>query len=208
MCCGSASARRSARNEWDPATGAIPPSVQEMLDYARSRNLSWSPTCIRCGLHAEPANGWSDAERQARATWASTSFQDWLIARARGFPATHRHQRLLVRPHVPRPTRREQVRAVVGLAAGDGDAAPRIPDIVIDGRQAYQIYGPWTWLAGSYPHPTSTDEQPESFVSFPGPEARPRLRRPRTLHRVPLSRLRIRAERDRARLYHPPDRAQ
>jgi len=42
-----------------------------------------------------------------------------------------------------------------------------IPGIVIDGRQAYQNYGPWTWLAGSYPHPTSTDEQPESFVSFP-----------------------------------------
>src|SRR5262249_45361663 len=42
-----------------------------------------------------------------------------------------------------------------------------IPDIVIDGRQAYQNYGPWIWLAGSYPHPTSTDEQPESFISFP-----------------------------------------
>jgi hypothetical protein len=42
-----------------------------------------------------------------------------------------------------------------------------IPEIVIDGRQAYQNYGPWIWLAGSYPHPTSTDEQPESFVSFP-----------------------------------------
>jgi hypothetical protein len=43
----------------------------------------------------------------------------------------------------------------------------RVPGIVIDGRQAYQNYGPWSWLAGSYPHPTSTDEQPESFVPFP-----------------------------------------
>src|SRR5205814_432312 len=43
----------------------------------------------------------------------------------------------------------------------------RVPEIVIDGRQAYQNYGPWSWLAGSYPHPTSTDEQPESFVPFP-----------------------------------------
>jgi hypothetical protein len=43
----------------------------------------------------------------------------------------------------------------------------RIPDLVIDGRQAYQLYGPWSWLAGSYPHPTFNDEQPESFVPFP-----------------------------------------
>ena len=43
----------------------------------------------------------------------------------------------------------------------------RVPDIVIDGRQAYHLYGPWGWLAGSYPHPTFNDEQPESFVPFP-----------------------------------------
>jgi len=43
----------------------------------------------------------------------------------------------------------------------------RAPDIVIDGRQSYHGYGPWTWLAGSYPHPTGGDEQPESFESFP-----------------------------------------
>ena len=43
----------------------------------------------------------------------------------------------------------------------------RFPDIIIDGRQTYQYYGPWSWLAGSYPHPTSTDEQPQSFVPFP-----------------------------------------
>jgi hypothetical protein len=43
----------------------------------------------------------------------------------------------------------------------------RVPDIVIDGRQAYHLYGPWSWLAGSYPHPTFNDEQPESFAPYP-----------------------------------------
>jgi hypothetical protein len=43
----------------------------------------------------------------------------------------------------------------------------RLPDVVIDGRQQYQHFGVWTWLAGSYPHPTSTDEQPQSFQAFP-----------------------------------------
>jgi hypothetical protein len=36
----------------------------------------------------------------------------------------------------------------------------RMPDVVIDGRQQYHWFGPWTWLAGSYPHPMGTDEQP------------------------------------------------
>ncbi len=40
-------------------------------------------------------------------------------------------------------------------------------DIIIDGRQSYQQYGPWSWLAGSYPHPTGQDEQPESFLPYP-----------------------------------------
>ena len=41
------------------------------------------------------------------------------------------------------------------------------PDIVIDGRQTYHMYGPWVWLAGSYPHPTGNDEQAESFTPYP-----------------------------------------
>jgi len=41
------------------------------------------------------------------------------------------------------------------------------PSIVIDGRQSYQEYGPWSWLAGNYPHPTGNDEQPESFKPYP-----------------------------------------
>ena len=43
----------------------------------------------------------------------------------------------------------------------------RIPDVVVDGRQQYQWFGPWTWLGGSYPHPTTNDEQPGSFENFP-----------------------------------------
>lgn len=42
-----------------------------------------------------------------------------------------------------------------------------VPSIVMDGRQTYFEYGPWSWLAGSYPHPTGNDEQPESFMPYP-----------------------------------------
>lgn len=42
-----------------------------------------------------------------------------------------------------------------------------IPEILMDGRQQYHQFGTWTWLAGSYPHPTMSDEQPGSFVAIP-----------------------------------------
>ena len=35
------------------------------------------------------------------------------------------------------------------------------------GGSRIQNFGPWTWLAVTYPHPTTTDEQPESFRAFP-----------------------------------------
>jgi hypothetical protein len=95
------------------------------------------------------------------------SFQDWLIGALEGF---YRHTGIsgyafdhtfLNQDGASRYAQWWGWRRVLETLRRD------IPDIVIDGRQAYQNYGPWIWLAGSYPHPTSTDEQPESFVSFP-----------------------------------------
>src|SRR2546429_7810993 len=43
----------------------------------------------------------------------------------------------------------------------------RVPEIVIDGRQAYQNYGPGSWLAGNYPHPPAPREEPGSLVPVP-----------------------------------------
>ncbi len=39
----------------------------------------------------------------------------------------------------------------------------RSPEIIIDTRQQVHHFGTWTWLAGSYPHPMMSDEQPGSF---------------------------------------------
>ncbi|MCY2953693.1 MAG: hypothetical protein NTU53_17200 [Planctomycetota bacterium] len=41
------------------------------------------------------------------------------------------------------------------------------PDILVDGRQQYHWFGTWTWLAGTYPHPMMSDEQPGSYQNFP-----------------------------------------
>jgi hypothetical protein len=153
------------RNEWDPATGAIPDSVREMLDYAAAKHLGLLAYVYPIlGFTQNPA--WLTANG-TRANLGVRAFQDWLIAALEGF---YRHTGItgysfdhafLNLDGASRYAQWHGWRRVLETLRRD------IPDIVIDGRQAYQNYGPWIWLAGSYPHPTSTDEQPESFVSFP-----------------------------------------
>jgi hypothetical protein len=153
------------RNEWDPATGTVPDSVREMLDYAAAKHLGLLAYVYPIlGFTQDPA--WLTANR-TRANLGVRAFQDWLIDALESF---YRHTGItgysfdhtfLNLDGASRYAQWHGWRRVLETLRRD------IPDIVIDGRQAYQNYGPWIWLAGSYPHPTSTDEQPESFVSFP-----------------------------------------
>jgi len=153
------------RGEWDPATGAVPADVQEMLDYAASKRLGLLAYVYPILGFTQDAK-WLTPDGK-RANLGERSFQDWLIGALEGF---YRHTGIsgysfdhtfLNLEGASRYAQWYGWRRVLETLRRD------IPDIVIDGRQAYQNYGPWIWLAGSYPHPTSTDEQPESFVSFP-----------------------------------------
>lgn len=159
------------RNEWHPKSDPIPPSVQQMLDYAQSKKVklvayvypslpfSQNPEWLVQGskFHAKKAN----------ASLGVRSFQDWLIENLGAFKTrtgiggysfdytflwydgTSRYAQWFGWRRVMEELRK------------------RFPDIAIDGRQLYMEYGPWIWLAGSYPHPSGTDEQPESFTPFP-----------------------------------------
>ena len=154
------------QNQWDPSSGPIPASVREMLDYARSKKLGLVAYVYPVmGFTQNPE--WLVGPGRARANLGVHSFQDWLIQALEGF---YKHTGIsgyafdhtfLNLEGAGKYAQWWGWRRVMETLRRD------IPDIVIDGRQAYQNYGPWTWLAGSYPHPTSTDEQPESFVSFP-----------------------------------------
>ncbi len=153
-------------NQWDPATGEIPASVREMLDYARSRRLSLVAYVYPVmGFTQNPA--WLLGAKGTRANLGVRSFQDWLIQaledflKHTGISGYSFDHTFLNFEGASRYAQWWGWRRVLETLRRD------IPDIVIDGRQAYQYYGPWTWLAGNYPHPTSTDEQPESFNSFP-----------------------------------------
>ncbi len=154
------------RAEWDPATGPIPDSVREMLDYARTKNLGLL-AYVYPVLAFEQNRDWLLGAGGTRANLGVHEFQTWLIKALEGF-LQHTgisgyafDHTFLAYEGASRYAQWWGWRRVLETLRRD------IPDIVIDGRQAYQNYGPWTWLAGSYPHPTSTDEQPESFVSFP-----------------------------------------
>ena len=158
------------KNEWDPTTGAIAPSVQRMLDVAAANKvklLAYVYPVLAFSQNPEWLATRKDRPSKRYGNLGVRSLQDWLIETLVGvhdrlglggfsfdhtfltFEGTSRYAQWWGWRRVMEELRR------------------RIPDIVIDGRQAYHLYGPWSWLAGSFPHPTFNDEQPESFVPFP-----------------------------------------
>jgi hypothetical protein len=158
------------RNEWDVRTGPVPASVREMLDYAASKRLKLL-AYVYPVLPFSQNPAWlvsrKDNPKRRYANLGIRAFQDWLTETLVAF-----HDRFglggysfdhtfLDFPGASRYAQWSGWRRVME------ELRRRVPDIVIDGRQAYHLYGPWGWLAGSYPHPTFNDEQPESFVPFP-----------------------------------------
>ena len=157
-------------NQWKVEGGPVPASVQEMLDYARSKQLRLLAYVYPVVPFAQDPSWLVSPAADAKRFYANLgfrSFQDWLIDalvafRDRfglgGYAFDHTFMAY------PGPSRYAQW---AGWRRVMEELRRRVPDIVIDGRQAYHLYGPWSWLAGSYPHPTFNDEQPESFVPFP-----------------------------------------
>lgn len=158
------------RNEWDPRTSVMPPSVQEMLDAARERNLKLL-AYVYPVLPFSQNPAWlvpvrNDPTRLA-ANLGNRALQDWLIEELVAF-----HQRTGIAGYSFDHTflnydGTSRYAQWWGWRRVMETLRRRIPDIVIDGRQAYHQYGPWSYLAGSYPHPTFNDEQPESFTPYP-----------------------------------------
>ncbi len=182
------------RGEWDVATGAIPASVQEMLDYARSRNVRLM-AYVYPVLPFQQNRKWLVGEKKDAANIGNREFQDFLIkslvtfARRTGISGYAFDYTWLALPGYSEYAQWWGWKRVIESLRA------QIPDIIMDGRQGYQQLGPWTWLAGSYPHPTSTDEQAESFTPFPD------------LHfdRVSADRERITAYRYRVNDFCPPE---
>ena len=160
------------KGEWDPAKDPVPASLQKMLDFGKARGvkfISYSYPSLVFKQNPEwtkwsgdKAGGYAGADTGLR------SFQDWWLDKlvsfvkrtgAAGFSFDHWW--------IAYDQATSKYAQWYGCRRILESLRQQVPDIIIDGRQQYMDFGPWTWLAGSYPHPTLTDEQPESFTAFP-----------------------------------------
>ena len=163
--------QRIRKGEWDPRRDEVPAGLRSMLDYAASKNLKLMayayPSLPFLQDPRWTAYAGADAAK-APADTGQRSFQDWWLDKLLGFMRTtgaagfsFDHWWIALDKASSKYAQWSGCRRVLeGLRREAFDA-------VVDGRQQYQNFGPWTWLAGSYPHPTLTDEQPESFSAFP-----------------------------------------
>ena len=197
------------KNEWDPKTGSIPASVQEMLDVAAANKvklLAYVYPVLAFSQNPDWLSIRKDRPARKYGNLGVRSFQDWMIDTLVAF-----HGRLGLGGYSFDHTfltfeGTSRYAQWWGLATRDGGTPsprPRHRDRRPSGLSPITALG--AGLAGSYPHPTFNDEQPESFVPFPRSAFRPGVRRQGAVHGLPLPELRVHAERTGARVHHPPD---
>jgi hypothetical protein len=159
------------KGEWDPQRDDVPAGLKAMLDYAASKNLKLMAYAYPSlpFLQNPEWTAWAGADAaKAGADTGLRSFQDWWLDKLLAFMKTtgaagysFDHWWIALDKASSKYAQWFGCRRILeGLRSGAFEA-------VVDGRQQYQNFGPWTWLAGTYPHPTLTDEQPESFKAFP-----------------------------------------
>lgn len=162
------------KGEWDPKTGPIDPSIQEMLDYAKSKN-------IKLVAYAYPSVPYMQDPEWTRWTrnpggystvdTGLRSFQDWFVGKLVDFQKrtgiggySFDHWWIA---YGSNPNSEYKVSSKYAQWYGCrrilSELRKAVPDIIVDGRQQYCWFGPWTLVAGTYPHPFGGDEQPGSF---------------------------------------------
>jgi len=160
------------KGEWDPRKDSIPGSVQAMLDYAKSKkvklvayvypSLIWSQGPQWSAWAGERAGGYLGADTGNR------EFQDWFVDILVAF-----HNKTGIGGYsfdhwwIAYDEASSKYAQWYGTRRILETLRQRLPGILIDGRQQYHWFGPWTWLAGTFPHPMASDEQPGSFRAFP-----------------------------------------
>lgn len=159
------------KGEWDPAKDPIPGDVAAMVAYAKRKHVGLLAYVYpSVPFAANPA--WlvkrpaKDGDTFTYATLESRELQDYLIRNLIAFQkrtgiAGYSFDYMWL--NLPDSSYAQWY----GWRRVMETLRRATPSIVIDGRQSYQMFGPWTWLAGSYPHPTGNDEQAESFKPYP-----------------------------------------
>lgn len=158
------------KNYWDPKKDILPKKTMELMDYARSKNINLM-AYVYPTLEFQQNKVWltqrSKNNPQIVASFGVREFQDWFIDNLIAFKERTGLSGYAFDYWSMKVSGTSLYAQWYGGRWVLEELRKRVPDIVIDGRQQYHGYGPWTWLAGTYPHPTGGDEQPESFESFP-----------------------------------------
>lgn len=167
------------KGQWRAGIDPLPAVVQERIDYARRHGIrfvayvyptlpflqdpAWTAWVRQLPGSPEPG-GYRGADTGIR------SFQDWLIEQLLRFHAqtdgggfSFDHWWIAY----TEPNTTSRYAQWYGCRRILQELRRHHPDIVMDGRQQYHHFGQWTWGAGSFPHPLDSDEQPQSFRSFP-----------------------------------------
>ncbi len=165
--------------EWVPGKDTLPAYIQEMLDYAKDKgvklmayvypslpfmqNPEW--TAWRTSIGLKP-------EHYLTVDTGLKSYQDWFVDMCIAFYEqtgisgySFDHWWIAYEDEAGLVSSKYQ--QWYGARRILEELRRRAPEIVIDGRQQYHNFGTFTWLAGTYPHPTMSDEQPGSFNPFP-----------------------------------------
>ncbi len=147
--------------DWDPLSSPVPAEIREMITYAKQKHVDLL-AYVYPSIPYSHDDSWlveGNGDRFTYASLASRKFQDYLI---RNLVAFQRRTGIAGYSfdytwlNLPRSSSYAQW---FGWRRVMESLRRESPHIVIDGRQSYQMYGPWSWLAGSYPHPTRTDGQ-------------------------------------------------
>lgn len=158
------------KNQWDPQTDELPAKTKELIDYAEHKNvklMAYVYPTLAFEHDKDFLTTRSENNPQVVATFGSRAFQDWFIESLLAFKERTGISGYAFDYWSMKVLGHSLYAQWYGGRRVLEELRKRAPDIVIDGRQQYHGYGPWTWLAGSYPHPTGGDEQPESFEPFP-----------------------------------------
>lgn len=190
------------KGEWVPGRDPVPDAVRMMVAEGARHGLKFLAYAYpSVPFMQDPAwSAWTKGEVTGRRNvdTGQRSFQDWWVntleafmkaTGAGGFSFDHWWMAY------DDPNATSKYAQWYGARRILETLRERMPDVIVDGRQTYMNFGPWTWLAGSYPHPTLTDEQPESFLAFPD------------LHtsRVSANRQRFAAWKYRVERFTPPE---
>jgi hypothetical protein len=165
--------------EWVPGRDTLPADIQEMLDYARSKGISLM-AYVYPSLPFMQDSAWTawrtsigqKPEHYLTVDTGLKSFQDWFVDLCIKFYeqtgiAGYSFDHWWMAYEDENGLVSSKYQQWYGTRRILEELRRRAPEMIIDGRQQYHHFGTWTWLAGTYPHPMMSDEQPGSFNPFP-----------------------------------------